>query len=496
MQISRRTVLRRGAAVATAVSLASGYGSSASAAYAVPGIDEGAWRELRRGLSPAARLYRPGEQGYPARATADNQRYASVAPAGIVACAAESDVRQAVRWAAKHGVPFAPRSGGHNYAGYSTTSGLVISLRAMNQVAPRGRRLHLGGGATNSDVYAARDAGLYFPGGRCPGVGVAGLTLGGGLGFNDRKWGLTCDRLAETRLVLADGTLVRAAGNENADLFWACRGGAGGNFGVNTAFTFDAVPVGRLRATVFDLVFPLTSAVDVVEEVQDILAADTSGDFDVRVGLKHAGNGTTSVWVLGQFLGPEDRLRRLFTSLLTLRPTRTFIEERGFWTAQEYLMENPGAKDCYASKSLVPDRWLSPSTVADIAEWTRAWRPGPAKATGYVTLFAMGGTSDVPRPHETAYPHRDATYVIDIGTHWRPGTAPAAVDDLLAQSRTVHRMLRHRLDTHAAYVNFPDPDLRDWQHAYYGANYERLVEVKRRYDPTGLFRYAQSIGRN
>lgn len=487
--------------MAGAAALAQGYGTgSASAApetaYAGQGADAGAWRELRRGLSPAARLYRPGEPGYPAHATGDNQRYAAVRPAGIVACATERDVQKAVRWAAKHGVPFAPRSGGHNYAGYSTTTGLVISLRAMKTVTPQGRSLHLGGGATNSDVYAARDANLYFPGGRCGGVGVAGLTLGGGLGFNDRKWGLTCDRLTETRVVLADGTLVRAAGNENADLFWACRGGAGGNFGINTAFSFDAVPVGRLRATVFDLTFSLTPAVDVVEEVQDILAADGAGDFDVRVGFKHTGDGTTSLWVLGQFIGPEDALRRLLAPLLTLRPTRTFIEERGFWSAQDHLMEKPGANECYASKSLVPDRWLSPDTVADIAEWTRTWRPGAAKATGYVTLFAMGGTSDVPGRGETAYAHRDATYVIDIGTHWRPGTAPGAVNDLLAQTRTAHRLLRHRLDTEAAYVNFPDPDLRDWRRAYYGAGYERLVEVKRRYDPAGLFRYAQSIGRS
>ncbi|MGW8726163.1 FAD-dependent oxidoreductase [Streptomyces sp. NPDC055808] len=499
MRISRRTALRRSAGMAAAAALAQGYGGSPASAVPAAahqgwGADEAAWRELGRILGAGAYLHRPGGHGYLASASADNQRYAAVRPAGIVMCAAESDVVKAVRWAARHGVSFAVRSGGHNYAGYSTTTGLVINLRAMKQVTPKGRRLHLGGGATNSDVYAARDAGLYFPGGRCPGVGVAGLTLGGGLGFNDRKWGLTCDRLAETRLVLADGTVVRAAADENPDLFWACRGGAGGNFGINTAFTFDAVPVGRLRATVFDLTFALASAVDVVAEVQDILAGDGAGDFDVRIGFKHNGQSTTSLWVLGQFIGSQDRLRRLLTPLLALRPRRSFIEERGFWSAQDYLMENPGAKDCYASKSLVPDRWLAPGTVAEIAEWTRTWRPGPAKATGYVTLFAMGGTSDSPRPDETAYPHRDGTYVIDIGTHWQPGTPPAEVNSLLAQTRSAHRLLSNRLDTYAAYVNFPDPDLTDWRRAYYGANHDRLAEVKRRYDPAGLFRYAQAIG--
>lgn len=495
MQISRRTVVRAGAGLAVGATVfAAGPGHVAAAASALRG-DAPPWRELLRGLSSGAQLCRPADGAYADRATADNQRYAHIRPMGVLACATERDVQAAVRWCAKHGVPFAPRSGGHNYAGYSTTPGLVISLRSMKQVSAKGHRLHLGGGATNSDVYAARDAGLYFPGGRCPGVGVAGLTLGGGLGFNDRKWGLTCDRLVETRVVLADGSLVRARADENADLYWACRGGAGGNFGINTAFVFDAVPVNHLRATVFDLTFPLTASVRVVEEIQDVLAGDRTGDLDVRVGFKHAGDGTTGLWVLGQRLGPEDAARRALTHLLALRPSRSLIEERGFWSAQDHLMETPGAKDCYASKSLVPKRWLDGETVAGIAEWARTWRPGPAAATGYVTLFAMGGSSDAPRPDETAYPHRGATYVIDIGTHWKPGTPSEHVRALLDQTGTIHRVLRRHLRTDAAYVNFPDPDLQDWRHAYYGTNYERLTRIKHHYDPTGLFRYDQAVGR-
>ncbi|WP_416973732.1 FAD-binding oxidoreductase [Streptomyces sp. 4F14] len=497
MEIGRREALRTGAAALASGSLTGLGAGSAAAARLRPadgGVDPAAWRALRRSLSPAAALHRPGTAQYAARATPDNQRYASVRPAAVLTCATEGDVAAAIKWCARHGVPFAARSGGHNYAGYSTTPGLVISLRAMNDVVPRGRRLRLGGGATNSDVYAARAAGLYFPGGRCPGVGVAGLTLGGGLGFNDRKWGLTCDRLTETRVVLADGTPVRAAPDENADLYWACRGGAGGNFGINTGFVFDAVPVARLRATVFDLTFALDAGVEVMDEVRYVLDADRHNDFDVRIGFRHAGDGTATLGLLGQRIGDERTLRRLLAPLLRLRPARVFVEERGFWSAQDYLMDPLGAKDAYASKSLVPDRWPTPDTVAAIADWARGWRPGPARATGYVTLFAMGGDSAAPRPDETAYPHRDATFVIDIGTHWKPGTPPAEVGSLLRQTRTAHHMLRHRLATHSAYVNFPDPDLRDWQHAYYGPNYDRLTAVKHRYDPSGLFRYRQAIG--
>ncbi|MGI5484814.1 BBE domain-containing protein [Streptomyces lavendofoliae] len=350
------------------------------------------------------------------------------------------------------------------------------------------------GGATNSDVYDARAAGLYFPGGRCPGVGVAGLTLGGGLGFNDRKWGMTCDRLAETRLVLADGSLVRASTKENTDLFWACRGGAGGNFGINISFTFDAVDVSRQRATVFDLTFPARRGLEVMAGVQEVLAGDDRNDFDVRIGFKNDGDGRGAVlWLLGQRLGDEDALRRSLTPVLCLKADKEFVQERHFWDAQDYLMERPGTPAASASKSLVPDRLLDQHTTESIIDWVQSWQPGRTGNAGYVTLFAMGGASTAPMRHETAYPHRDAVYVIDVGSHWHPDTPHDIVEHLLAQQRTMHHTLRRALDTHTAYVNFPDPDLPDWQHAYYRGNYERLVTVKEHYDPTTLFRYGQSI---
>ncbi|MDF3140945.1 MULTISPECIES: FAD-dependent oxidoreductase [unclassified Streptomyces] len=488
---SRRDVLRLGAQV-TAAGLAATV-LDAPAAHASDGPEPRAWRELARALSAGAGLYRPGDGEHTRLAPPDNLRYAGTRPAAIVACAAERDVQVAVRWAVKHGVPLAPRSGGHNYAGYSTTRGLLIHLRRMRGVSPVGRRsLVLGGGATNSDVYEARAANLYFPGGRCPGVGVAGLTLGGGLGFNDRKWGLSCDRLRSTRVVLADGSIALASDRHNADLFWACRGGAGGNFGINTGFVFDAVQVTDQRATVFDLSFGLDSAVAVTTVLQEILDQDRSGDFDVRIGFSRTAAGAGSITILGQRLGTEDQLRPRLAGLLALRPGKRFIEQRHFWTAQDYLMaqHHPTAM---ASKSLVPTVWLEPHMIETIASWVGAWQPGTSGATGYVTLFAMGVHSNTPTPTATAFPHRDATFVIDIGTEWNAATPQPQVQQLLAQTRLLHRSLSRELQTSAAYVNFPDPDLPDWPAAYYGANYNRLTRVKSHYDPRHVFRYDQAV---
>lgn len=228
--------------------------------------------------------------------------------------------------------------------------------------------------------------------------------------------------------------------------------------------------------------------------MQEILDADDAGDFDVRIGFKHPGEGQASVALLGQRLGTEGTLRRILAPVLELGPSKEFIEQRHFWSAQDHLMEKPGVGGASASKSLVPDRWLGRGTVESVIEWIRHWRPGTAGNSGYVTLFAMGGRSGAPGAAETAYPHRDATFVIDIGTHWKPGTPSVTVQDLLAQTRTMHRTLRRDLETSAAYVNFPDPDLRQWQSAYYGDNYDRLVRIKHRYDPGGLFHYAQAVG--
>ncbi|WP_067820561.1 FAD-binding oxidoreductase [Actinomadura kijaniata] len=455
------------------------------------------WRHLRRELSARGRLYRPGDPQFGRLAPPWNLRYADRRPAGIVVCATPKDVQVAVRWARRTGMPLMPRSGGHSYAGYSTTPGLLISLAPMRRITRRGDRLWVGGGATNADVFDAGEhkTGLYVPGGRCLGVGVAGLTLGGGLGFNDRKWGLTCDHLVATDVVLADGTLVRASRKHDQDLWWACRGGAGGNFGINTGFEFDTVDVSRTAATVFALTFRLNQGTKVMRILQHhLLARDTRHNLDVRVGFGNPGTGAghAHIAVLGQYLGDIDALRRELKPLLRLRPSKHRLRHSGFWTAQQRLSMK-SEHEAMASRSLVPDRWLEDDAVHLITHQISGWRPGRRGNSAFVTLFAMGGAIARLDPADTAYPHRRATFVIDIGTSWKPGTPDHVVNALLAQTHTTHHALSDALRTRAAYVNFTDPDLHDWPTAYYADNYTRLTHVKRHYDPDWVFRYPQGI---
>ena len=150
-----------------------------------------------------------------------------------------------IRWARRHRVHLVPRSGGHSYGGYSTTSGVVLDVSRLSQVCVSGGRAVVGAGALLVDVYAALAAhGRMIPAGTCPSVGIAGLTLGGGHGYASRKLGLACDALTALTIVTASGEVRHCDARRHADLFWACRGGGGGNFGVVTSFTFRTTPVG------------------------------------------------------------------------------------------------------------------------------------------------------------------------------------------------------------------------------------------------------------
>lgn len=202
------------------------------------------WNQLARSLQGP--LLKKDAPDFARIASPWNLRFASRLPAGIARCTSPEDVRACLHWARSNDVPLAIRSGGHSYAGFSTTSGLMIDVSLMNEVGDpdAAGRMRMNGGARNANVYSALGpVNRALTHGRCKGVGVAGLVLGGGIGFSQRLRGLTCDQLIETEIVIGSGELLRCNEEENADLFWACRGGGGGNFGVNTSLTFQTFPV-------------------------------------------------------------------------------------------------------------------------------------------------------------------------------------------------------------------------------------------------------------
>ena len=293
------------------------------------------WRGLAQLLS--GELLQSDAPDFARIAAPWNLRFASVVPAGIARCASPEDVAICLLWAQRNDMPLAIRSGGHSYAGFSTTDGLMIDVSPMNEVGELDEEglMRLGGGARNANVFAALQAGNHaITHGRCKGVGVAGLTLGGGIGFSQRLHGLTCDQLVETEIVIASGERLVCNATENADLFWACRGGGGGNFGVNVSLTFRTFPVGDY--TVFKLTWS--------EGVDDLLPAalELLPSLPDRLGCKlqvEAGS-KTALNLLGQLAGTQAELAELLAPLYRIaQPSEAAISVLPYWLSQEILVE-------------------------------------------------------------------------------------------------------------------------------------------------------------
>jgi hypothetical protein len=455
------------------------------------------WDQLSRQLR--GRVLRPGQVGYTAASLPYNHRYAGIRPEGVALCAGAADVAAAVRWARHYELPFAARSGGHSYGGYSASRGLVISLAPLNSVRVDRRALTIttGAGVRLRDMYAElKGSGVAAPGGRCPTVGISGLLLGGGFGFSSRQLGLTCDQLLETEIVTASGQIVRVTRASHPDLFWACQGGGGGNFGINTRYTLRATPVGRV--SVYRLEWPWRQAAAALDAMQALMSQAPAA-LSCRVGLDVHGGGPATggapergVSALGQYFGPREELAELLAPVLTaVRPAAQQIEDRGYLAAQAFLAHNvPSGR--FASRSRFLSRALPAAGIDTAIRWVERW-PGSANAGGGgLTLFAWGGQINQVRPGATAFVHRDAAFLMDSETTWTDTDSPRVVSAGLDWLDGLYQAMRP-FSTAQAYQNFIDPALADWQAAYYGTNLHRLKQVKRNWDPDRAFRFPQAI---
>ncbi|HUZ22380.1 MAG TPA: FAD-dependent oxidoreductase [Streptosporangiaceae bacterium] len=455
------------------------------------------WAALGRHLH--GRLLRPGDTGYVVASVPYNRRYADIRPAGVALCADVTDVRTALRWARHYDVPFAIRSGGHSYGGYSTSHGLVISLARMNSVRVNGKSMTVtvGPGARNRDLYAGlAGTGVAVPSGRCPTVGVSGLLLGGGFGFSSRHLGLTCDQLLETEVVTASGAMLRVSPQSHPDLFWACQGGGGGNFGINTGYTFRATRVGDV--SVYRLEWSWRQATTALSAMLGLMAS-APDTLSCRVGLDVSGGGPATggtprrgVSALGLYFGPSRELAGLLAPVLAAAwPSEQLIEDRGYLGAQAMLAHSVPF-DRFASKSRFLDGPLSAAGLETAVRWIERWPGSSNPGGGGVTIFAWGGAISRVAPAATAFVHRDAAFLMDNETTWTARDSPRVVHANLGWVAGIYDALAP-FGTRQAYQNFIDPALRDWQSAYYGENLPRLMRIKRRYDPDEVFRFAQAI---
>jgi FAD/FMN-containing dehydrogenase len=420
-----------------------------------------------------------------------------VLPRAIAAAHGERDVAACVRFAADSPLPFTARSGGHSYAGYSTNEGLVCDVRRLDAIAiaADGRSVTAGAGVLAIDLITALAArGLAVPTGSCPTVGLAGLALGGGVGFAARKMGATCDNILAVRIVTADGSVVVADAAANPDLYWACRGGGGGNFGVVTAFTFATHPVGSAAYGFCD--FPWSQAAEAVAAWQGLAPHGPDGLY--LICALETGASAPQVRVFGQLLGGSEAALRSVMAPVTAVAGATLSTGAGSYLDVQRIWAGCATESAAACRTIQPASFAArsayvagPLTSAGAEAIVTAVerRQAEGAGSGAVLLDPYGGALNRVAPDATAFVHRDQLFSAQMLAYWGSAGGGVAANTWLDGLRA---SMRPHLSGQA-YQNYIDPNLPGWQHAYYATNLPRLREIKRRYDPDGVFRFRQSI---
>jgi FAD/FMN-containing dehydrogenase len=455
-------------------------------------------------------LVRPADAGYDAARVLYNTRFDGLRPQAIARCASVADVQACVAFARRSGVAITPRSGGHSYGGWSSGPGLVIDVAGLASIDVRSDTAAIGAGARLADAYAAVGAqGRGIAAGSCPTVGIAGLTLGGGLGVLSRAWGLTCDSLASADIVTADGVARTCDAQRDPDLFWALRGGGGGNFGVVTSFTVRTRPAVPL-AIAF-VTWPWTRAAAVVRAWQGWIGAMPDAVWsNVHLDAASGPEPTLLVHAVAQQDAGalQAQLDRLVGGVGSAPDSRT-VFVRAY--ADAMLLEGGCAqltlaqchltgtapdgrlgRETYAAKSSIAAAPLSTAAIDAVVGGLDALQALPNAGAGSVLIDAMGGAIAQVAADATAFPHRGAIAAVQFVASWGANAPVATADASLAWLRSAYGRARPLIGA-GAYVNYADPDLQDWPTAYYGTNYARLQRVKATYDPNGLFAFPQAI---
>jgi FAD/FMN-containing dehydrogenase len=440
-------------------------------------------------------------------------------PLAVVEVANAEDVRRTIAVAREHDIQLVARSGGHSFGGYCVADdALVLDVSELSQVevSPDATRVRLGAGATLLPIYQAlwphRRA---VAGGTCPTVGITGLTAAGGLGVLSRVHGLTCDSLLEGEIVTAAGEVVRAAGDENADLFWALRGGGGGNFGIVVSLTFRLVPV-DMPFTHATIEFSWDEAASVVAAWQE-WAHDAPPELWAALMIETRAPALgPSLLIEAVYAGDPGRLDALIAGF-PVRPSAVEKSTSDFVTIpSEFYCKGLRPEECHTA-DLFPQGKLphtayhakcdvatAPWPAAGIGELLSAMEErqrdplltpadfDPHTDCGKLLLEPADGAVGSVAPNATAFPHRDALFVAQYAMRWRKGASrEVEAANLEWGERLWAAVEPYR--SGSSYLAYIDTELEGWEEAYYGANLARLREVKARYDPDDFFRFDRSI---
>jgi len=433
----------------------------------------------------------PGDDNYDEARFVPNLTY-SRRPAAIVRARTTNDVAEAVRFARSRNIPFTARGGGHSIAGHSVIDdGIVIDFSAMKgvQFDTVSRTARVQPGATTNDLCVpAAELGLAVSTGDTSTVGIAGLTLGGGIGWMARKHGLAIDNLLSVELVTARGEVVRASATEHSDLFWALRGG-GGNFGIVTEFEFQLHPDAMIYGGA--LVLPLTS--EVLRGYLDY-AVNAPDELTTITFVTHAPPapfipedriGEPVLMILAVYAGPEEEGKKV---LAPLRALAEPIADAVQWMPYPEIFNFTAAA---AQPHYGAVRASFAHEINDKSIDTIIKRIGEATSPmSMIQLRPLGGAFGRVPLDATAFAQRDKKFFVAVIAIWLDGSEDAAAHNTWADDSWLDMLSIFD----GNYVNFlGNEGERRIREAYQHGNYERLAEVKRRYDPDNTFRFNQNI---
>lgn len=447
----------------------------------------------------AGKIVLPGDPGY----DEDRKDFDDLYPAYpqiIVYAASTSDIWWAIRYAQANNLHVAIRSGGHSTAGFSVSNGMILDLSMMNKVTVNAvdQIATVEVGCTFMSLNAELEKhGFHLPGGGCPTVAVAGYMMGGGYGFTSRTFGMNCDNVVQILMMKADGTFVIANENENADLFWAIRGGRGGNFGVLISITYKIHPLDtiygiQIQWSLQDHMAEAAQALYVIQE--KYLCNHQLPEMGIELAV--ITDNTDKIKKLtfcATWVGDQTELDQAMQPLLGISGAVVTMRLHDRYSkVNEALLSNVEGglpRDIKAySRCAYFARPLQASDYQDILQYYYDTAPNQ------YTIMAMecyGGKINQVAPSAMAFMHRNVLFDLFADGFFNEETNDQEENKIWIED--LFTFLSQYTNGHS-YQNYPNRLQLDWKWAYYGNQYSRLVEIKQKYDPENFFRYLQSIG--
>ena len=510
--INRRSLLLAGGGATLGTIVLPGAAGASTSTTGHRAAANNRWNRLRTTMQ--GRLVLPSDPEYPTAKQLYQVQHDSTNPRAIAYCTSAAEVALCLKYAQDHGVPFAVRSGGHSAGGYSTTPGLVIDVSSLNSIAPGNGTVRIGTGAQLVDIVdKLAPLGLAFSSGYCPTVAVGGFLQGGGMGLFTRSLGMASDKVTSAQVVLASGQVVTASATQHPDLFWALRGGGGGNFGVVTSYDLTPTPMTNIGAC--NLVWTYDKALDMLDGwTRWLVDAPTSIGGGASITLVDAGPGNVPTPAI--FLGSVDpgpafaaEIQRLI-SLVGHAPVvnQQFAAPYKSVMMSLYRCADLTAAQCHREDTTPGGKVPRPAfgawrgrlfkEIMPREGWSKALAviDGTARVAGQsrqLQISALGGAVNAVPRTATAYVHRDSLYSASFLTS--DAVAPVASENVSAAYQFVDSGFA-AIDPYSngeTYQNFIDSRLLDWKRSYYAENYARLARVKQRYDPNQAFRFAQGV---